>query len=457
MAPTTASVNVGANTALAVSISGGSPTPTLASCASSNTGVASVAAGAASCVVTGVSAGTVTITATTTGGQTATASVTVVALAPALTGFTLTPPTGALVVGQTLPLVATPVNPPGATVTVTYASNATAVATVSTAGVVSAVSPGSATITATAQGSGAGFATTTIVRTSVITVSADPCAAVAVAVPLTRAGTISASSCVVSSGVQRRGEVLRTNLAAATALELRLTPTGFAPYIAAFPVGETEFIFSTRGIGEEIRRTWHVPAGPTEMRIGTAVAGQSGTFTLQVSAVSPSVENCVSVILGGSVSSSQTLSATDCRIGNTAADEYLVYSTRPCVITMNRVVGTGGMADPLLEAYAGGTLLAFDDDGGGGTNSRLALLACRSLADDVVTIRATSFDDFDTGGYTFSITIGAPFVGMADGETFSSMSSITKPTRTRAATRVSEGLEPAWLGTLGVSRVSPAK
>jgi len=399
----------------------------------------------------------VTITATTSTGQTATATVTVAALAPALTGLTLTPPTGAIIVGQTLPLVATPVNPAGVTVNISYVSSATAVATVSAAGVVSAVSIGSATITATAQGSGSGFATTTIVRTSVITVSADPCAPITVALPLTRNGTITASSCIVPDGVQRRGEVLRTNLAAATALEVRLTPTGFAPYIVALPVGQSDFIFTTRALGQEVRRIWHLPAGPTEMRIGTAGAGQAGTFTLQVTSVNPSVENCVSVILGGSVSSPQTLSGTDCQFGNTAADEFFVYSTRPCVITMNRVVPTGGMADPLLEVYAAGNLLSFDDDGGGGVNARLTLLACRSLADDVLLIRATSFGDFDTGGYTFAISIGAPFIGTADGETFSSMSSVLKPRRTRSAVTNASRLAPAWLGTLGVSTTPPAQ
>ncbi len=457
IAPLTASVNVGANTSLAVSISGGSPTPTLASCSSSNTGIATVAAGAASCVVTGVAPGSVTITAAASTGQTATATVTVAALGPALTGFTLTPPTATLIVGQTLPLVATPVHPAGVTVTVTYLSSATAVATVSAAGVVSAVSPGTATITVTAQGTGSGFTPTSLVLGTSITVNPDPCAPIAVAVPSTRNSTLTANSCVVSGGVQRRGEVLRTNLAAPTALEMRLTPTGFAPYISAFPVGEGDFIFSTRPLGEEARRIWHLPAGPTEMRIGAAAAGQVGSFTLQLASVSLSVENCVSVILGGSVSSQQSLTPTDCRIGDTLADEFLVYSTRPCVITMNRVTTGGGMADPLLEAYAGSTLLAFDDDGGGLTNARLALLACRSLADDIILIRATSFDDFDAGTYTFAITIGAPFIGMADGETFSSMSSITKPRRNRAASSVTSNLAPAWLGAVGVSTLPPAQ
>jgi hypothetical protein len=251
--------------------------------------------------------------------------------------------------------------------------------------------------------------------------------------------------------------VLRTNLAAATALEVRLTPTGFAPYISASPVGDADFIFSTRPLGEEVRRIWHLPAGPTEVRFGTAAAGQTGAFALQLTSVSPSVENCVSVILGGTVSSTQTLTTTDCRIGNTAADEYLVYSTRPCVITMNRVATGGGMADPLLEAYAGNTLIAFDDDGNGLTNARLTLLACRSLADDILTIRATSFDDFDLGGYTFAITIGAPFIGTADGETFSSLSSLLKPGRVRTSSAATSRLAPAWLGTVGVSNVPPAQ
>ncbi len=60
------------------------------------------------------------------------------------------------------------------TVAFTYETSAAAVATVSESGVVTAVSPGSATITVTGTGSGAGFATTEQQATALVIVSAPP-------------------------------------------------------------------------------------------------------------------------------------------------------------------------------------------------------------------------------------------------------------------------------------------
>lgn len=446
-------VNVGATLQMPVTITGGSPTPTLASCSSSASATATVAASASACVVTGVAAGTATITATSSGGHTASASVTVAPLPPAITALTLTPATHSMFVGQTVPLVATPVNPAGATVSITYSSNNTSVASVSAAGVVTGVSAGTATITASAQGSGAGFTTTTIARTSEITISVNPCTPITVTLPLTRPGTVTANSCVLSTNVQRRGDVFRLTLPQASALELRLTPSGFAPYMSAFPAGEQDFIFSSRATAEEDRRIWHLPAGLTELRVGAVNAGQTGTYILQAATVSGAVENCVAVIIGGSVASTQTLSGTDCRDGGFAYDEFYVFSSRSCEITMTRSA-SGGVVDPYLEILAGSTLVAENDDDGGNGNARITLLNCRSPNNEVLTIRATSFDPFDFGGYIISVTIGAPAIGSAQGETFSAMQVLPKRTqRMRGAAHAAS----AWLDMIGVEVLSPAR
>jgi len=139
-------------------------------------------------VVTGVSPGSATITVTATGSgagfttstRTATAGVTVTAAPDALTSVSLSG--GSVVQGQVLTLAPSPsVGGSGVNVTYAYSSSAPSVASVqTTSGVVTGVSPGSATITVTATGSGAGFTTSIRTATASITVTAAPDALTAV-------------------------------------------------------------------------------------------------------------------------------------------------------------------------------------------------------------------------------------------------------------------------------------
>ncbi len=167
--PPSSSLNVGESVSFAVQISGGSPAPTLASCTSSNTAVATAAVNAGACRVTAVAAGNATVTAAASTGQSAAASVTVSAPAPAITALSVSPSAAQLAVGQSVTLVPT-VQPAGRTVAYTYATSAASIATVAN-GVVTAVAPGVATITVTAAGSGAGFSNATIAQAVTITVS----------------------------------------------------------------------------------------------------------------------------------------------------------------------------------------------------------------------------------------------------------------------------------------------
>src|SRR5438874_1587686 len=116
---------------------------------SSNTSVATVSPTG---LVTGVVAGSATITATSE-GKSGTASITVTDIPVA--SVDVTPPTATVQAGQTVQLTATLKDASGNTLsgrTVTWSSNNTSVATVSSSGLVSGVTPGSATITATSEG-----------------------------------------------------------------------------------------------------------------------------------------------------------------------------------------------------------------------------------------------------------------------------------------------------------------
>ncbi len=455
MSPTTATVDIGATTSFSVSISGGSPTPTLSTCSSSNSAVATAATNGSSCVATGVSAGSASITATTTGGQTANAQVTVAAAPPALTAFTLTPPTASVAIGQTVALNATPTGAAGATVTVSYVSGSTAVASVSAAGVVTALSVGTSVITATAQGTGSGLTTASLVRTATITVTADPCVPIAATLPIGRSASVTAGSCPLAGTTRGGGDFYRVTLPTAAAVQVSIAPTGFAPYIAALPVGQSEFIFNSGPTPQIVSARWHLPAGLTELRVGAAAPGGTGNYSLEVQQVSPSVENCAEVNVGGPVNSNQTLQATDCLSAGFFSDEFLLFSSRPCVITMS--AGTTGvpMADPFLVVT--GDTVAFNDDGGGGTSARIALPSCRSASNNVLRVSASSFAVGDVGTYSINFQFMSPAEADAANAalvTSSALRSATDKGPRASMSRMVEAMRSRdWLSHIGVDTV----
>src|SRR5207247_2332462 len=117
--------------------------------ASSNTSVATVSS---SGLVTGKVAGSATITATSE-GQSGTASITVTTVPVA--SVTVTPASASVNEGKTVQLTATPKDANGNPLsgrTIAWSSSNTAVATVSTSGLVTGKVAGSATITATSEG-----------------------------------------------------------------------------------------------------------------------------------------------------------------------------------------------------------------------------------------------------------------------------------------------------------------
>lgn len=119
--------------------------------ATSASGVATVTS---SGVVTGVSGGSATISATSE-GRSGTVVVTVTVTSAPVVTVAVTPATATVQVGSTTQLAADPKDANGATLagrTVTWASSALSIATVSSSGLVRAVAAGSATITATSEG-----------------------------------------------------------------------------------------------------------------------------------------------------------------------------------------------------------------------------------------------------------------------------------------------------------------
>lgn len=147
VSPATVTIGLGTTQQLNATIAPANATNQNVTWTSSNTSVATVNA---SGLVSAVAAGTATITVKTVdGNKTATSAITVSTIP--VSSVAVSPTSASLYAGNTQQLTAT-ISPTNATnKNVTWASSNTAIATVNSAGLVTAVAAGSATITATTQ------------------------------------------------------------------------------------------------------------------------------------------------------------------------------------------------------------------------------------------------------------------------------------------------------------------
>jgi len=171
VAPTTASVGIGATTTLVATVLPSNATNKSVTWSTSNATIATVSSTG---VVTGVALGSATITVTTVdGAKTATCTVTVSNVP--VTGVTVSPTTASIAIGGTSQLTATVLPANATNKNVTWKSSNTAVATVSSTGLVTGVAAGTATITVTTvDGAKAATCAVTVTNVPVTSVSVNP-------------------------------------------------------------------------------------------------------------------------------------------------------------------------------------------------------------------------------------------------------------------------------------------
>ncbi len=145
VSPTTATLNIGGTQQLTETVLPANATNKSVTWSSSNTAVATVST---SGLVTAVAVGSATITVTTQDGNYTATSVITVAAIP-VTSVSVSPPAATLSIGGTQQLTATVLPANATNKSVTWMSSNTAVATVSTSGLVTADAIGAATITVT--------------------------------------------------------------------------------------------------------------------------------------------------------------------------------------------------------------------------------------------------------------------------------------------------------------------
>jgi uncharacterized protein YjdB len=154
VSPPSASVGVGATTALQAAVKDQNGNTMSGQTVTWSTDNAPVATVSSSGVVSGLAAGSANITATSS-GKSGSAVITVTAAPPVVTTVTVSPPSASVVAGSTVTLQVAVKDQYGNAMTgqsVTWSTNNSAAATVSTSGVVTGVAAGTATVSATTGG-----------------------------------------------------------------------------------------------------------------------------------------------------------------------------------------------------------------------------------------------------------------------------------------------------------------
>jgi len=291
VSPTTASLQAGATrqfTAVIKDSAGNTLTGRVVTWASSNAAAAGVNG---SGLVTGVAAGSATITATSE-GQNGSSVITVTQVPVA--SVAVSPASASIQLGETVQLIATPQDANGNALsgrTMTWSSNNTTVATVSSSGLVTGQAAGSATITATSEGQ-SGTAALTITAANCVT-SAGAWQNVAIPSP---AGGFEVQFDATPSTVNMDGVVGLANGPAADYTNLaaivRFNPTGTidarngGDYAAAtaipYTAGTTYHFRLDVNLASHSYDIYVTPAGASERLLGSGFAFRAEQATVSV-------------------------------------------------------------------------------------------------------------------------------------------------------------------------------
>lgn len=193
-----------------------------------------------------------------------------------------------------------------------------------------------------------------------------------------------------------------------------LSGTAVIQASAADNVGVTrvDFYRGTTLLGSDSTAPYSYSWNTTSVANGayslTARAYDAANNSATSAAVNVTVSNapppsCSPVALAQNVSTGGSLSSTDCRDGARGANYYVDRYTFTGVAGQQVAISLDGAFDTYVYLRnPGGTVIAQDDDGGPGVNSRIpAVSGVFSLpASGTYTIEATSYGALATGSYT---------------------------------------------------------
>jgi uncharacterized protein YjdB len=385
--PPTSTVQPGASTTLTATGRDGSGSAMAATFtwSSSNSAVATVSQ---SGQVTGVTDGVASITATS-GSVSGSAAVTVRSnvSAVSMSAATLAMTVG----GATVQLTATPRNANGTALEgrpITWASTAPQIASVTQAGVVTAVGAGQAGITATSEGA---------VGTTTVTVAPqNPCAVIRT-IPFgqTADGVMSNSDCKLGDNtpIQR----YRFTLAQRTKVEIVMSSATVDPYLFLFDDKGTvleEDDDGGTGLNARIMRT--LAAGTYEVGANVFAGNSFGAFQLAVRQAPAACISGPAVAIPFNTTGALSGSAS-CRLNDDSYENR--YELTVPVRTVYRMTMSSTAVDPYLVVIdANERLVMRDDDSGGDLNASLEV----QLEPGRYTVLAQGYPG-ETGSYRLTV------------------------------------------------------
>jgi hypothetical protein len=232
------------------------------------------------------------------------------------------------------------------------------------------------------------------------------CAAEVIAFPATVSSAFPESSCI-SDGKEARFLEF-TSTGGDIRFDVDAEGDAFTPEIAVLKEGSEDFVVFGGGGGSSFG-AWSVPPGTYLLRV-IAADGSAGPFTVRgrttVSGCLPrALLSLSTATYDNRIEAPGNTSTGDCTFAGRNYDAYVVYSERPCTITMR------GPLDAALTVsdYSTRDVIVSDDNSGGGASARdarITMAACRA-GPGPIEIRATvsSVPPLTTGNYSLTVEI----------------------------------------------------
>lgn len=315
----------------------------------------------------------------------------------AIDSVSVTTPQSTIVVGGTVQLAASILSTTGSVLPgdVTWSTADETVASVTTAGLVTGLNPGTTAISATAGGH-SGSVT--------ITVQASECTGAtegAITLGTSRTGGLDGNECILleEGSQQLTAAGWELTITAPTRVIIEMTSDDFEPLVIVTDASLEIVTFGFAPAGGPLARTlWEAEPG-TYIIWAASAFDETGAY--QISAVPSTGDTCTdqrgSIALGDTVTG--TLALTDCIIedGGYVADGWDFTLTDSTTVRIDLM---SAEFDAAVFLVAGDSGIAFNDDASGSTtDARITL----PLPPGTYTIWATSYAPGETGAYELAL------------------------------------------------------
>lgn len=248
----------------------------------------------------------------------------------------------------------------------------------------------------TAYGTNTLLATSGALSTTFTATAANPCSlAYAYAFGGALSSSLDGLDCRLSSGQAIR--FYSTSLSSATDAVYTLRSGSFDAVLYLFDAGGNLVAADDDGGGATDSRV-HVYAPAGSYLVGTSTFGsnQAGGFTLSSQYGSQNT-GCEEPWAVPGITTNQSLQSSDCVSGSAYGDYYFVWLRTGQTITVTQ---RSTVFDTYLQLYGpSGSLVAYNDDGAGGTDSRIVYTASTTGA---YAFFATSFYGLVVGSYSIT-------------------------------------------------------